>query len=230
MKHAGNLYDDVHIDIEEAHRNFVRHNKKVVKKRSLYLTGLLSKLGLWKKLIDSGFIRDWFDEFNDYWINCLGCRHLNMHDFFWLYSHYRTRFQSVEVSENVDVQEFMNAWQRYENIYSIFGSVYKYSLSPLPFLRYRKYIETAEHVLEYGCSVAPITYSALKYGDFRNAKFAIADIRGFTYHFAKWRLANCSNVSFIDIEPDALPKFSDKVRCGISYDGIRAPAKSFTSN
>ncbi len=211
MKHTGNLYDDVHLDIEEAHTNFVRHNKAVFKERSLYLTGLLVKSGLWKRLIDSGFIRDWFDEFRDYWINCLGCRPLNLHDFFWLYSHYRTKFRSVEVSEDADAQEFMEAWQRYENIYSIFASVYKNALSPLSFYPYREYIKNAKYVLEYGCGVAPVTYSALKWGNFKNAKFTIADIRQFTYHFAKWRLSPYNSVSFIDIYPDALPDFPNKI-------------------
>lgn len=59
-KHAGNIDDDVCIDIEEAHRNFVRQNKRVLKKRYLYPTGLLVKSRLWKRLIDSCFIRDWF--------------------------------------------------------------------------------------------------------------------------------------------------------------------------
>lgn len=210
VKHSGNLYDDVRIDIEEAHRNFVRHDKAVFKKRSLYLTGLLMKLGLQKRLIDSGFIRDWFDEFNDYWINRLGCRPLNLHDFFWLHSHYRTKFQKVEVGDNADAQEFVEAWQRCENIYLIFASAYKHALSPLSFFPYRKYIRTAEHILEYGCGVAPITFSSLKYGNFLKKKFTIADIKQFTYHFAKWRLAHLANVTFIDIESDAVPKFSNK--------------------
>jgi len=210
MKHTGNLYDDVRIDIEEAHRNFVRQDKRVFEKQSLYLTAILVKSGLWKRLVDSGFIRDWFDEFREYWINCLGCRPLNLHDFFWLCSHYRTKFQDVEVSEDADVQEFMNAWQRYENIYLTFASVYKYALYPLSFFPYRKYIKTAKYVLEYGGGVAPITYSALKYGNFKNINFTIADIRQFTYHFAKWRLSTYSNVSFMDIVPDTLPKFADK--------------------
>ena len=212
MKHAGNLYDDVRMGIEEAHRNFVRQedNKRVFKKQPLYLTALLMKSGLWKRLIDSGFIRDWFEEFREYWINCLGCRPLNLHDFFWQYSHYRTKFQDVEVSADADAQEFMKAWQRYENIYLIFASVYKYALFPLPFFPYRKYIKTAEYVLEYGCGVAPITYGVLKYCNFKNTEFTIADIRQFTYHFAKWRLSPYRNVSFVDIKPDTLPNFSDK--------------------
>jgi hypothetical protein len=198
MKHTGNQYDDVRIDIEEAHGSFVRHNKRVFKKQSLYPTALLVKLGLWKRLIDSSFIRDLFDEFRDYWINCLGCRPLNLHDFFWLYSHYRTKFQSVEVSADADAEEFMKAWQHYENIYLIFESVYKNALFPLSFFPYRKYIEPAEHIVKYGCGVASITYSALKCGNFKNTEFTIADIWSFTFHLAKWRLRPCRNVSFME--------------------------------
>jgi len=210
MHHAANKYDNVHIDIEEAHNDFVRHNKRIFKRRNLYVIALLIKLGLWKRLVDSGFIRDWFDEFNDYWINCLGCRPLKLHDFFYLYSHYRTKFQSVEVTEDADAQAFMKAYQRDENVYLTFQSVYKYALSPLSYFRYRKYIKKDEHVLEYGCGIAPITYSALKYSNSHRCNFVIADIRQFTYHFAKWRLAHLPNVSFNDIDPGVLPKFSNK--------------------
>lgn len=210
VKYAGNLYDDVRVDIEEAHSSFVRHNKRVFKRRPLYLTALLVKFGLWQRLIDSGFVRDWFNEFSDYWVNCLGCRPLKLHDFFYLYSHYRTKFQKVAVGDNADVREFMEAWQRCENIYSIFGSAYKYALSPLSFFPYRKYIRNAESILEYGCGVAPITFSSLKYGNFKHTKFTIADIKQFTYHFAKYRLAHLTNVTFINIKPATVPKFPGK--------------------
>lgn len=205
MKHSGNLYDDVWIDIEEAHRSFARHNKRVFKRRSYYFTGLLVKSGLWKRLADAGFIRDWFDEFNNYWINCLGCRPLKLHDFFWLYSYYRTKFQSMEVPDNTDAKEFMQVWQHYGNIYSTFASVYKNALAPLSFYPFRQYVRDAKYILEYGCGIAPITYSALKWGGFSKCEFTIADIRTFTYHYAKWRLSPDKNVSFIDIDPDVLP-------------------------
>jgi len=210
MKHLGNLYDDVRIDIEEAHRSFVKPDKRVLQKRSLYLTGLLIKLGLWKRLVESGFIRDWFDEFYFYWVNNLGCRPLNLYDFFWLYSHYRTRFQTVEVTEHANAHEFTGAWQLYENIYSLFHFVYKYALNPLSFFPYAKYIRHAGHVLEYGCGIAPITYSALKYGNLKKCMFTIADLRQFPFHYAKYRLSNYENVSFIDIEAGILPELPSK--------------------
>jgi len=112
MRHSGNLYDDVRIDIEEAHRSFTKPNKPVFQKRSLYLTGLLIKLGLWKGLVESGFVRGWFDEFYYYWINNLGCRPLNLHDFFWLYSHYRTKFADVEVTEHANAHCLMRPLSR----------------------------------------------------------------------------------------------------------------------
>jgi SAM-dependent methyltransferase len=208
IRHSGNLYDDVRIDIEEAHRSFKRDNKKAFKKRYYYATGLLVKLGLWKRFIDSGYIRDWFEEFNNYWVNCLGCRPLKLHDFFWLYSYYRTKFQSIEVPDDVDAQEFMRAWQLPENIYLIFSAVYHNALSPLH--AYAKYTKNTKEILEYGCGIAPITYYFLKYRNFKDAKFTIADIRQFTYHFAKWRLSPNDNVSFIDIYPDVLPDFPNK--------------------
>ena len=146
MRHSGNLYDDVRIDIEEAHRRFTRRDKPLLQKRPLYLTGFLIKLGVWKRLVESGFIRDWFDEFHYYWVNNLGCRPLKLHDFFWLYSHYRTKFQTVEIAEHANANEFTDVWQLPENIYPLFQHVYNYALFPLSFFPYERYLKHAGHV------------------------------------------------------------------------------------
>ena len=41
----------------------------------------------------------------------------------------------------------------------------------------------------------------------KKCMFTVADLRQFIFHYAKYRLSNCENVSFIDIEASALPKF-----------------------
>ncbi len=60
-----NKYDNLKIDIWKLHTE-VTQSDYYIKHSSLYLTGILVKLNLWKKLVDSGFIRGWFDEFNKY--------------------------------------------------------------------------------------------------------------------------------------------------------------------
>jgi len=203
-----NLYDNVCFNIGEAHQDLVRKDSQPLQKRSKVVTAVLLKTGLWQRLIESGFIQDWFDEFNRYWTTCLSCRPLNLHDFFYLYSHYRIKFQSVEVADSANAQQSLEAWQQPENIYLCFATAYHNALNPLN--RYTKYINHAHHVLEYGCGAAPITYSAIKYSNLINTKFTIADIPQFTYHFAKWRLGSYQNVEFCDILPDVIPNFPIK--------------------
>lgn len=198
-----NLYDNLKIDIQRLHFHPLQ-SSYFITKANAYFTGALIKTGLLPKLIDSGFIRDSFNEFHIYWKEILGGRPLRYHDFFYLFSNYRKKFQDIELDENQD--NFLETWQLPENIYLLFNAIYKYALSPLSFYPFREYIKKANIILEYGCGIAPITYSVIKYGRFKRKKlFVIADIQNHTYHFAKWRLHNVKNVRMIDIDPSQLP-------------------------
>ncbi|MBM2832891.1 MAG: Methyltransferase type 12 [Candidatus Brocadiaceae bacterium] len=199
-----NLYDNLQIDIQKIHSAAIQ-NSYFITKGNVYLTGILMKTNLWKKLIDSGFVRNWFNEFHTYWKEVLGGRPLYFHDFFYLYSDYRKKFQNIGLDDTSE--NFLETWQSPENIYLLFSAVYKYTLCPMPFYPFRKYIISANKILEYGCGIAPITYSAVKYGRFSMGKFTIADIQSYTYHFAKWRLYNMKNVRMVNINPHELPKF-----------------------
>ena len=165
-----NLYDNIRIDIVTAHeainqisspcstlknvRNFFQKN----------LAQLLYISGLYKKLIDAGFYRAWFNEFNDYWIRCLGGRPLYFHDFFFLYGTYRGRFPNVKIKDQGDINSLEEAYRDKRNIYSTFGSVYKYALSPYQYLHFKKYIKSGARVMEYGCGIAPIISSMIRDG------------------------------------------------------------------
>lgn len=199
-----NLYDNLQIDIQRLHSDALQDNYCPAK-NNVYLAGILLKTGFWNKLIDSGFVRDWFDEFHTYWRENFRGRPLHLHDFFYLYSNYREKFQDIEMGDTPE--NFMETWQLPENIYLLFSSVYKYALSPASFYPFRKYIISANKILEYGCGIAPITYSAVKYGRFSmKNNFNIADMQNYTYHFAKWRLHNIKNVKMININPHELPR------------------------
>ena len=54
-------------------------------------------------------------------------------------------------------------------------------------------------ILEYGCGIAPITYSLKNYSIKNDLRFNIADIRQINSHYAKWRLPK--DVNFIEIKP-----------------------------
>lgn len=199
-----NLYDKLSIDISRLHKNLIQTDYFIVSE-NLYLTGFLMKMNLREKLVDAGLIRGWFNEFNRYWVEILGGRPLKFHDFFFLYGEYRKKFQAVEL-KGLEKNQFLESWQLPETIFLLFSSVYKYAISPLSFYPFRNYIKNSSKILEYGCGIAPITYSYIKYTSGNDRKeFTIADIQTITYHFAKWRLANEKCVKPIDIFPLELP-------------------------
>lgn len=202
--HHGNRFDDVHIDIEAAHalRWHERGPDPNLDTRSYYATRALRRAGLWEPLVEGGIIRWWFEEFRQYWQSCLGCRPLRgVQDFHYLRGHYRENFQGVGVAEGASSKEFRRAWQKKENIYSIFGQVYKYALDPLPgsFHLCRADIDKETSVLEYGSGVGPFSYAALVFGDFTSTSFTLADIRGFRHHYGKWRFQGLDNLISVDI-------------------------------
>ncbi len=178
-----------------------------ISRKSLLITGALMKARLWRKLIDSGFIREWFEEFHEYWISVLKGRPLKFHDFFYLHSESRKGFEDTIQFESYEMNDenVLERWQVPENIYLLYSGVYNYALQPVSYYPFRKIIAQSKKVLEYGCGVAPITYSAIKYGHFNKSLFTIGDIHNHTFHFAKWRLKNTPNVRSFDIEPHILP-------------------------
>ncbi|MBT3817687.1 MAG: class I SAM-dependent methyltransferase [Candidatus Magasanikbacteria bacterium] len=213
----GNQYEGIVIDINKKHDDI---NKSNVMSKSSHTNNffvssfykILFYFGWYQRLVDSGFIRGWFHEFQEYWVYSLGGRPIRLHDFFFLYSWYRVEYQNVELDDEEDKVKFLYSWQKPENIYSVFGAVYRYALSPFQYFVYRKYLKKGTRILEYGCGVAPIISSLIndKNVDF---DFTIADIPQFTFHYAKWRLKQFG-VNIIDIDPNILPKFPH------SYDTI----------
>ncbi|MFA4826216.1 MAG: class I SAM-dependent methyltransferase [Methanoregula sp.] len=205
-----NKYDDIDINIEELHSQFNRKTSSFFFKLKLYPTLLLIYLGLWERLIDSGNIRYYFEEFSNYWTSSLKGRPLRIHDFFYLYSNYRGKFHSIEIKDNSTADEFLNTWQKKENIFLVFQSVYKYALYPISFYPYKNYIRRANQILEYGCGVAPITQSCLRFSIKEQQCFTIADIRSFSFHYAKYQLSKFEKVTFIDIPPHKPVQFPKK--------------------
>src|SRR3989344_761937 len=211
---GSNGYDKLEVNIitrhEEINKPSAPHSKvRFIRNpiRALF-DKMLFVLGVYPRLIDSGWYRAWFFEFVDYWVNCLGGRPLYLHDFFFLYSHYRTRFQEVEIKDRASFDSLREAWQDPKNIYGIFGAVYKYALSPFQYYRFKKYLKPNAKILEYGCGIAPFVRGMINDGrvDYR---YTIADIGQFTYHYAKWRLKQFG-VTCIDIDPNQLPALPEK--------------------
>ena len=205
-----NYYDNIKIDIRKQHErlnNDIKLCNPVNPRKNLFrflIDTVLFKLKLYPKLIDSGFIRGWFCKFNDYWTNILNGRPLRFHDFFYLYSLYRTQFRDIELKNNPSADEIMKTYEQPENIYQIFSCTYIYALSPFLYLNFKQYLKPNDEILEYGCGVAPIATGILTY-EKKPYNLTIADIQQFTYHFAKWNLKSLG-VKCVDIDPSKLPR------------------------
>ncbi len=204
-----NLYDNISISPLSLHRAVgIDETKRSIKVHNFFVRNFnkfLYKIGFFQKLIDSGFKRGWFQRFNYYWTNSLGGRPLYFHDFFFLYSTYRIKFQYLELEKHQekDAGEFLNVWQKDVNIYSVFYYVYKYALNSFSYFPFRKYVKNGDNILEYGCGIAPIITSLIENG--YRCNFTAADIQSYIFHYAKYNLLN-NNVEFVDIIPNELPK------------------------
>ena len=207
-----NHYDDIAIDIAAKHNELDRRKNRhpfgrlPLTKRLLHHT--LRRLRLYDKLVDSGFIRRWFSEFNFYWQHELDGRPLKFHDFFFLHGHYRTKYQNVGLTDETNSAAFLADWQKPANIYQIFSCAYQYAANPFSYLPYRRLIKPNMRILEYGAGFAPITTSLIHYYP-KKLNLTIADIPQHSFHYAKWKLASLG-VNTIDIEPANLPDLKTK--------------------
>jgi 2-polyprenyl-3-methyl-5-hydroxy-6-metoxy-1,4-benzoquinol methylase len=203
-----NQYDKLIVDIEQCHNSI--ELKQHLRQLKLYDLGVFHRIscniGLNHRLVDAGFSRYWFDEFSLFWSTVFCGRPLRFHDFFYLYSNYRTLFQQVEVSECGTAEDFLYAWQRHENIYLIFGSVYRDALEPFAYKPFLPYIRSNKRILEYGCGLAPIVTSMIRSG-LKDYSFTIADIKNYTFAYAKWRLMQYG-VECINLNPFQKPQLT----------------------
>ncbi len=211
-----NKFDQINLDINELFQNnsinmeFKKDNFffKFFKR---YILAFLFFFKIHQKLINSGFLLSWFEEFRLYWQSVLKGRPIYFHDFHFLLGIYRQRFQSVSVPDYANEKEFLNAFQNQKTVYHLFGAVRKYSYEPLSCMKYENFIKNNDTIIEYGCGIAPITKSLLNYSLLKNLDLYIADIKQINSHFAKWRLGN--DAKFIEITPyqNPLKNFEKKI-------------------
>jgi hypothetical protein len=82
----------------------------------MYWHGFLVKTEIRKRLLYGGFILGWFEEFLEFWGKFLKGRPVDIIDFHYLRLLYRTKFQSVQHSNENSEEEFLNAWHKPENV------------------------------------------------------------------------------------------------------------------
>lgn len=222
---AGNKFDNVLLDINEEFKKqneLLGLNYKKKKQQKLFFgvlgfvkggfLALFYKLGIFQRLIYSNFCLGWFFDFKKFWVDYLENRPIDVVDFHFLRNAYRVKFQGVSLdhTDEKNPEKFLASWQNQGNIFYLFQSVWNYSKKAyLDCWLFVKYIKKNSHILEYGCSVAPITQGLIKYSGCKNLKFTIADIPQVSFLYARWKLANRANVDSIVINPikkDNLPE------------------------
>lgn len=237
-----NKYDDVQLDIpkmiEEQDRHFLmpqfsarsgdnlRFEDYLNSKIRLYYIGLLLKLGIYRKLIYSNLKLNWFYEFNNYWVNELGNRNIEPHDFYYLYSHYRTMFQALEVYDSQAPNDHLKAWQDYRTIYLLFHSQYRQALRPLAAHRYLKYIPKNSNLCEFGCGIAPIATSLCQFYTHLNFTITCADIPIVVFHFTRWKFMGTNYVHMEKIDPESdnpLNEVFDTIFCLAVFEHLPRP-------
>jgi SAM-dependent methyltransferase len=210
-----NKFDKINIDINKLFQNDSTNTKYKRKNflfrfLSRYFLGALILFNIHRRLINSGIFIGWFDEFKLYWQSVLKGRPLYFHDFHFLLGIYRQRFTTVTTPDYANEKDFLDSWQNKDTVYQLFGAVRRFSYEPLSCVKYEKYIKNNDTVIEYGCGIAPITDSLIKYSLLSNLKLYVADIKQINSHFARWRLGY--KAKYLEIHPykNALENFSNQ--------------------
>ena len=217
-----NYFDNMGLDINDLFDKSPKAHLSKVSPRwcrllRRYLTGFLIAIGAYSRLVDSGILRSWFLEFRDYWTGIHNGRPLYLHDFHFLLGTYRQRFQAVETVANASPSQFLESWQGPSSWYQLFGAVRRFAHEPLHCYHFENWIKDRDRILEYGCGIAPISYSLCRYGRARALQMHVADIRQINSHFARWRLGSLAK--FIEVKSLTIVwkfKSASNLPCAIS--------------
>lgn len=167
----------------------------------LGLTALAYRLGVHQRLVYSHLSLGWFHEFREYWMSALGNRPLEPHDFAFLTGVYRQRFQALD-AEGLGVDERpLQAWQDPRSLYLLFAHHYRTALRPLAAHRYVPYIRRGARVCEYGCGVAPLTTSLVRFYPHLDLQLTCADLPTILFHFVRWKFRVAPFVRTVAIDP-----------------------------
>ncbi len=129
---GGNNFDRMRININQSLKLQDEWLKRVDRKSlrgsrlfnriSLKLLSYQMKLNLYQPFVLNGLRKKWFDEFHEYWTDCLQGHPLTVMDFHQLYFHYRTKslFKSDKELEWDSPSEHIAYWQEPDNISLLF--------------------------------------------------------------------------------------------------------------
>lgn len=220
-----NEYDNMNVSVTELLRRQSKHKSaynptahtagslsltaQIVSILSRYETAFLFKSGLLRRLIYANLKLDWFYEFREYWVNELGMRKIEPHDFYFLHGVYRQKFQKLEVPDSADPDEFLRIWQQPATIYLLFAYQFKLALQPLAAYPFARYIPRNAKVCEYGCGLAPISQSLIKFYPSRRLNITVADIPLYMLHFLSWKYRHNPAVRILTINPSSEGSLTD---------------------
>lgn len=205
-----NKFDEIAIDLEDLYRS-VKSIEPVSARRSLpascnvismYWQGLLVKTGIRQRFMYAGFVQRWFSEFLVFWRRYLKGRPIDILDFHYLRMSFRSKYQHVQHQNENDAVEYLNAWNRPENLYLLLSAVWNYNkVNFLGFHYLLKYLPRRGKIVEYGCGVAPVTQGLIRFLPHRKYQFVICDILQINFIYAIYSLAKEPNVTHTLLSP-----------------------------
>lgn len=215
---GGNYFNNINVDIERSYQIQDIWLQNVSKKRSmkgskiknwgkLNLYSFLHRLGIYDTLVNTGIIKDWFIEFRRYWRDILtGRMPLTIMDFHYLRVLYRSGIQDAQTIElNWDThKDHLRNWQTPENIQAIFHYVYKHAINPIRNRRVWKYLNNGMTVLEFGCSLAPMYKTWMRFFNHIDLNWVLADIPNYPFHYSRHTYGQNPKVTFITIRENLL--------------------------
>jgi len=168
----------------------------------MYIIGFLLKINIYQRLIFGNMIFGWLEKFQIFWSKYLHGRPIDIYDFHYLRTLYRSRFQNVKHTDENDKNKFLNAWQDPINLYFLLSEVWSMAKrADLNFYSFLRYIPKKGRILEYGCGLAPLTQGLLRYQSHRKLEYHIADIMQINFMYALYSVGQYKNVKHILLDP-----------------------------
>jgi 2-polyprenyl-3-methyl-5-hydroxy-6-metoxy-1,4-benzoquinol methylase len=194
---------------------------RLASRARLYALGALVKSGLHRRMVYAGWRLGWLAPFQQYWMDELGNRPLQPHDFYFLYGVYRQRLQSIDFEQLREPElasdaSHLAAWRDHRLVYHLFSHTYRDALSPLRVHRFTRYIPVGGRVAEFGCGTAPLLVALARLYRHLDLQLVGADIPHLLFHYARWRLRDCRFVEWAAIKEDSdapLPGLYDTIFC-----------------
>jgi hypothetical protein len=202
---GGNFFDDVRLDLSAS---YAKQSEWLldVDKISAHGSSVRAAMrrGIYKRepyrlreaLVNAGLRRQWFEEFRQYWEDVLDGRPLTVLDFHNLRFNYRRRHQSVARMAWPDQEHHIANWQTPANLFQTFEAVYRTALHPMwhgGLLS--EHLRRGFRVLEYGCGVAPMYRTWRTFLSATSSQWVLADIAGFSFHYARHTLGRDAEAS-----------------------------------